>query len=83
MARCTASSSRLFPAAERPIRPLYLRQACSAIAVSFPVEHPGKSSLLISPEYITVIVESIGFAEAHRLRNVQRTEKTDIFFSHR
>jgi hypothetical protein len=40
----TASSSRLFAAAERPTRPEYLRQACSAMAVSLCGGHWGKSS---------------------------------------
>ena len=36
--------SKTFAAAERPIRPLYLRHACSAMATSLPAGHQGKSS---------------------------------------
>ena len=39
-ARRTACSSRSFAAALRPTRPLYLRQACSAICVSRPCGQP-------------------------------------------
>ena len=44
-ARRTTSSSNALAEADRPTRPLYLRQACSAISRSLPAGQPGKSSL--------------------------------------
>ncbi len=43
-ARRIEFSSRLFAVTVRPIRPLYLRHACSAITTSLPCGHNGKSS---------------------------------------
>src|SRR5258705_8292547 len=41
----TTSSSRFFAAAELPTRPLYFRQACSAIACSLPFGQLGNNPI--------------------------------------